>query len=194
MNSIAHSSHAPWRAMAAEFSAALSFFSTDPDDLVDASTKPATNLTDGRFVIDCDGGGLVQLKLAGGDGTENDTFKFRVYTWSLIVPASGDPTYSAEFIAEVTATVGTMLAGPLGLIGSQGGMVWADTLVIDNMANSRSVRVLGRDNGAGDGTNTADQCPQILEFDRRADQLVEIQTCVIDGARPLPLIRFCSAL
>lgn len=194
MNSIAHSNTTPWRAMASEMSPALSFYSTDPEDLLETATKPATNLTDGRFVADCDGGGLAQIRFAGADGTENDTFSIRVYTWSRIIASTNEETWSPDFIADLTATVGAALCGPLGVIGGQGGLVWADTLEVNNMANSRSVRIVGRDNGADDGTNTADGLPMILEFDRRADQLIEIQTAVVDGARPFPILRFCSSI
>lgn len=191
--SYAASNISPWSVLGTEQSTA--FNQIDIDDVVDTTTKPANDLTTGRFVGPCDAGGLCLVRMIGS-AIEDATFTIRIYTWSKLVYRG--MTTSAEFWTphyhgEVLCTLGSMLVNGDGVIGSDGGYLYADTMSITNNSGLGSgMRLIGRDNGAGDGTVTADQGAMIVAFDRLGDELVEIQTAVVDASAARPMVKFVS--
>jgi len=192
-SSYAASNITPWAVLGTGQSTAFNLI--DIDDVVDTTTKPATNLTTGRFVGPCDAGGMCLLRMIGSDA-ENTDFKIRVYTWSkLVYPAmtTGAEFWTPHYHGEVLCTLGSMAVNGDGVIGGDGGYTYVDTMSITNNSGLGSgMRLIGRDNGAGDGTITADQAPIILAFDRLGDDLVEIQTAVTTASAARPMVKFVS--
>lgn len=164
-------------------------------DMIDTTTEPVTDVSDtaGRYVIDCDGGGLCLARFWGSD-TEDFQFNVRIYTWSKRVGYGYDdtPAWSPHFHGELTCTIGTKQVNGTGSIvtsdsGAVGGFetaqTYADDISIDiNSGLGSGMRLIGRDNGAGDGTITADNDALILVVDRLNHQKIEFQFSTIDAA------------
>lgn len=188
----ASSNIVPWSILGSERSTA--FNQIDVDDVVDTTTKPADDSSTGRFVAPCDAGGMCLLRMLGGD-TVDSTFKVRIYSWSRVLYIGQGTTeyWTPHYHGEILCTLGSMLVFGDGTVGGAGGNLYADTISITNNSGLGSgMRLIGRDNGAGDGTVTPDQGALVLAFDRLGDELVEFQTCVVDASAARPMVKFVS--
>lgn len=195
MNTSVFASMGEWNVLGTIHSANFSGFPAITD-MVDTTTKPVTDTDTGRFVADIDNAiGLVRMC---GVGIENDDFSVRVYTWStinFIGRGTSAPVWTPHYHGEVLCAIGVMAVSGSGQVGSQGPYIYADTMtIVNNSGFGDGIRIIGRDNGAGDGTVTPDGNPAVFAFDRLSDQLVEIQINRGTAEAARPIIKFASSI
>lgn len=184
----------PWNVIGTDRSPAFNLIALT--DMVDTTTKPedsATNTALGRLITPCDAGGLCVVRPFGGE-IEDAQFFLRVYTWSRVkVAGSSTDVWTAQYHGQATCKLGSMLVFGNGIVGGAGGNLYCDTITITNNSGLGSgMRVIGRDNGAGDGTVTPDQQPAELVFDRMSDELVELQIAIDDADSGRAMLKFTS--
>lgn len=129
------------------------------------STTPATNATNGSFVVPACDDNFLMVRPFGADA-DGETFAIQVWGWSQLDIVGSSVKWVPQLIATIDCTLGSTVTG----LGSD--TFWADTLaeVTDMAFGSSGVTLLQ--------PSAADNTPVAFVVDYTGFQLIEIQTSI----------------